>query len=1403
MELALGAGDDPPDKTAGPYRLIRKLGEGGMGIVWLARQEHPISRDVALKVVKPGADSGQVLSRFDTERQALAILNHPNIATVFDAGLTDDGRPYFAMEYVDGPPITTFADEHALSIDARLKLFLQVCEGVEHAHQKGVLHRDLKPANILVHARDGSPVVKIIDFGVAKALGPFLSAGTTATQIGSLVGTPEYMSPEQAGLADSGVDTRTDIYSLGLVLYELLVGALPFDASELRRKAILEMLRIIREDEPPRLASRLTSQTDAEIREIAKRRLTAPRLLVRQLRGDLEWITNRALEKEPARRYGSASELGADVRRHLSSEPVSAGPPNLRYRLGKLLRRHRAEAAAASIALAALVAGAVVSSVMWMRADRARVETRRQLAASMVAGGAARMDAWDWSGGLLWFAKALEIEPDREREREHRLRIAQLLQRMPRLVRLWSHGLRVTSLDISSDGVVASAGTDGTVRLWSLRTGQQIGAPLQHGDAVTRVTFSPDGALLASASEDGTARIWRASDGTPVAPPLRHEREVTDVAFSPDSRIIATAGADGWAMLRRIGGDTPFVQLNLGAPLLRIVFTRDGSRFAVAASPHDGQSFAVRLWSTQDGTPAGDWIRGDPMWFLSDMDLSADGVHVVTAHAQTCHCARLWNAVTGKQIGNAMMHRNGLATARFNRAGTLIVTGAYDRVVQVWKVPTTEAAAPPWTIASWPESVRFSADGQVVAATVNGTVEIVGPGSSAARENSRVYPTFPHGGPVSSAMLDSSGRFLVTGSADGAVRVWDLSPALVAEPPFAWYASQWATRVLFSGRGQYLAAAGRIFDTASGAPVAPPLRTERYDFHLALSADGRRVATSGPRIARVWDAATGEPLSPPLAHRGDLSAVQSLVFSPDGRRLLTLSNAAGTGEATVWDVEAGARVVTLKHDADVTAGAFNADGALVMTASAERDTNLRIWTMDQGTAVAEGHHPEGVKSAVFDSTNNRILTAGFDQRVLEWRLGASLNASAVVELHSEPFSLATSRDGTIVAGGRGGDLRVRTMRSGTASIASMQQPGAVLSTDVSPDGEWLAASGDDGRVNLWNLRRGERLSPSYRLGGPIESVRFSPDGTSFVMTASGVYLQRLHADERPVALLNDIAELVSTRRIVNASDVSLRLEDLLDRWTRVARAEPHDIERAPPSWYRREASVALFRGDPALALDHLASLRATERPSWTDRVLSLAALARAGRWVEAAGEVQRLGPIRDAAPELLFVEAIARRRAGERAASRAVCRELLARHAATRNPDRALWIIRVCLLDPDGSSEAGATARLVEHLVDLRGFGTRESLAGALAARAGRLAEAVDLLQRAVANGEATPHTTLFLAMAFARAHKTADARKWLFQSDKFAWPGMNLFSQRAFRDAWFEAEAAILRTEVQTLLQR
>jgi non-specific serine/threonine protein kinase/serine/threonine-protein kinase len=361
----------------GPYRLLRRLGEGGMGEVWLAEQTAPIRRNVALKLIKAGMDTRQVVARFDAERQALALMDHPTIARVFDAGETPRGLPYFAMEYVQGEPITAWCDRHRLPMLERLDLFIQVCEGVQHAHQKGVIHRDLKPSNVLIAEQDGRPVPKIIDFGVAKAIGRRLTERTMFTELGVLIGTPEYMSPEQAALMGADIDTRTDVYALGIILYELLVGVLPFDRADLREAGFDEILRRIREVDPPRPSTRIGAMGEGTT-ESARNRSTDPGRLMSLLKGDLDWITMRALEKDRARRYGSPSELASDVRRHLHHEPVAAGPPSAGYRAKKFVRRHRMGVSVALALALALVLGIAGTSAGMVRALRAERQAQRE-----------------------------------------------------------------------------------------------------------------------------------------------------------------------------------------------------------------------------------------------------------------------------------------------------------------------------------------------------------------------------------------------------------------------------------------------------------------------------------------------------------------------------------------------------------------------------------------------------------------------------------------------------------------------------------------------------------------------------------------------------------------------------------------------------------------------------------------------------------------------------------------------------------------------------------------------------------------------------------------------------------------------------------------------------------------
>jgi eukaryotic-like serine/threonine-protein kinase len=364
-----------PGEQMGPYRLLQRVGEGGMGEVWVAEQREPVHRTVAVKVIKVGMDTRQVVARFEAERQALALMDHPGIAKMLDAGTTAMGRAYFVMEYVQGEPLTTYCDRHRLSTADRLQLFIRVCEAVQHAHQKGVIHRDLKPSNVLVAIQGDQPVPKIIDFGIAKATARRLTDQTVFTELGVLIGTPEYMSPEQAEMTGLDIDTRSDVYSLGVMLYELLAGVLPFDARSLRQAGLDGVRRQIREVDPPRPSTRVSASGDAST-VAARNRRTEPTRLAGQLRGDLDWIAMKALDKDRTRRYAAVSELAADIGRHLSHQVVMAGPPSAVYRARKFVRRHRFGVAAASAAAVLIVAFAITASVQAQRIARERDNAR-------------------------------------------------------------------------------------------------------------------------------------------------------------------------------------------------------------------------------------------------------------------------------------------------------------------------------------------------------------------------------------------------------------------------------------------------------------------------------------------------------------------------------------------------------------------------------------------------------------------------------------------------------------------------------------------------------------------------------------------------------------------------------------------------------------------------------------------------------------------------------------------------------------------------------------------------------------------------------------------------------------------------------------------------------------------
>jgi serine/threonine protein kinase len=572
-ETVSAVGVEPGDRI-GRYKLLEKIGEGGCGIVYMAEQEEPVRRRVALKIIKPGMDSREVIARFEAERQALALMDHPHIAKVFDGGATDAGRPYFVMELVRGLRITDYCDEKNLSTRQRLDLFVEVCQAVQHAHQKGIIHRDLKPSNLLVTVNDGVPVPKVIDFGIAKATGQRLTDKTLFTKFQQLLGTPAYMSPEQAELTSVDIDTRSDIYSLGVLLYELLTGRTPFDTRELLRAGMGEMLRTIREQEPLRPSARLSTLAAVDQTTVAHQRQTDGPRLVNLIRGDLDWIVMKCLEKDRARRYETANGLAADVHCYLTHEPVLARPPGTLYRFQKTVRRHKLAFAAAGAVLVSLVLGLAAATVMFFKEQmalggekaaraqvvqqkseveikKAELERKNAEFRAMLA-EAARSDrlvaeeklrAGQEQAAFAHLARACEYDPSSTLAAEKAIAALGVWNhRLPDVILAGLEG-RMLSAEFSSEGSRIVTADEKTARVWDAATGKTL-ATLAHATNVHGAEFSPDGTRIVTASYYGkTAQVWDAA-GKTVVTLSGHEGIVYSAQFSPDGTRIVTASED-------------------------------------------------------------------------------------------------------------------------------------------------------------------------------------------------------------------------------------------------------------------------------------------------------------------------------------------------------------------------------------------------------------------------------------------------------------------------------------------------------------------------------------------------------------------------------------------------------------------------------------------------------------------------------------------------------------------------------------------------------------------------------------------------------------------------------------------------------------------------------------------
>jgi WD40 repeat protein/serine/threonine protein kinase len=1035
-----------PGTMIGPYKLLEQIGEGGFGVVFMAEQQQPLRRKVALKVVKPGMDSKQVIARFEAERQALALMNHPSIAKILDGGATDTGRPYFIMELVRGIPITEFCDANRLTPRERLELFLPVCQAVQHAHQKGIIHRDLKPNNVLVPLLDGTPTVKVIDFGIAKALGQErLTEKTLCTGFAQMIGTPLYMSPEQAQMSGQDTDTRTDIYALGVLLYELLTGTTPFDKERLKEASYEEIRRIIREEEPAKPSTRISTLGQAGT-TVSANRQSEPQRLSQLFRGELDWIAMKALEKDRNRRYDTASAFAADVQRYLHDEPVQACPPSTVYRFRKFARRNKealATAAAAIFTLILVVIGLATSTVLVMREKAQTDAAKRTLE-----------EALERERQNSYFQRIALA--DREWSANNLGRVEQLLDACPTELRAWEwhylkrlrlennfslrHHSAVLSAVFSPNGQWIVCGSqDGTVTVWDASTSQQLVQLPAHKRHAYRVAISPDGRFLATASWDQTVKVWSfhrppAASMLSLIHTLPHPNRVHSVAFSPDGQRLASAGDDknvfiwdvttGQEILPRLRGHASGVWHVAYSP---------GGQYLASASDDE----TVRIWDAMTGREKLP-LRGHRAPVLS-VSFSRDGRWLVSTGDMSGKDdgeIKIWDLQTGLEVRTLRGHTGMVYRALFSPDGQRLASASGDETVKIWDVQTGQEVLTFRDHRGHVLNVDFSPDGtRLISSSADGSVRIWD-ATPMGRETGRELLTLAgHQGPVFSVAFSPNGHSLASAGDDGTVQVWDFKLGLAGvQNPLVRTLDGSGGKVAFSPNGRFLATAGNF---RSGRPkawattiwkeiLALP-EEDRADLAVAFSPDGKYLATCNSDIdfiIDIRDAITGQKIR---ALRGHSWAIFDLAFDPKAD-VPRLASASADGTVRVWDVISGNEIMhSPPHANGVRCVAFSPDGTLL--ASGGFDRVIEIWDTHTWKMVREHSDPTGrVESVAFHPKDPRVLAwGGTDATVKVWNLATNA---------------------------------VQTLRGHTSWVHGVA---------FSANGKWIASASRDGTVKLWQM----------------------------------------------------------------------------------------------------------------------------------------------------------------------------------------------------------------------------------------------------------------------------------------------------------------------------------------------
>jgi serine/threonine protein kinase/WD40 repeat protein len=1017
-----------PGTVIGPYKLLQQIGEGGMGTVFMAEQTHPVHRKVALKLIKPGMDSRQVSARFEAEREALALMDHPNIAKVFDAGTTACGRPYFVMELVKGVAITHYCDQHHLTPKERMELFVPVCQAVQHAHHKGIIHRDMKPSNVMVCLYDGKPVPKVIDFGVAKAIGPKLTERTLYTEFGAIIGTFEYMSPEQAELDQLDIDTRSDIYSLGVLLYELLTGTTPLERKRIKEVAILELLRRIREEEAPRPSTRLSSTEG--LPSIAANRGTEPKKLSGLLRGELDWIVLKALDKDRNRRYETANAFTADVLHYLHDEPVQACPPSALYRFQKFARRNKARlliTACALVLLLVLAVGVPVQAVLRQERDTAvaaEEQTREVLRELQNAQQEikfqyhlSRARTYRHSGQVGQRFKSLEelalaarLHPTLELRNEA---IACLALPDSRLVKSAARFGPTMALDPT---FTCYAGSDskGNISVFRVADGQLIKVLRAPPGALAHaywLRFSSNGRFLATTHHRSyKSFVWHVDSGEIVWKTLTPTGgNVLD--FSPDSRQVAVtlpAGGIGLVDLQS-GKEEQRFATGESLGLHACAFDPQGQRLAVATAAKPN---VIRIYELPGGA-----VREIPMPLPAsrpDLAWGPDGTLLAAARDIGVVC--VVDPRDGTQ--QALLTHPGAMLERvaFDPTGELVVTTGWNEyALRVWHARTGKLLLSKFTNIIAPQ---FGRDGRMIACDHAGKLELWEVTTGQAASHSVGIPSSRGGsGTVS---FDPSGRFLAVGLGNG-VSLWDCR----THREIAFLEAKGTRWALFDPGDGSLLVSGlnglrrwpiRRTPVAGGAElvIGPPRHVvDPVDVHqVSVPAGSGLLAltdhTHGQAMVLSWPGAAREIAR--VKHRG----AAFCALSPSGK-WLAIGSWWGEGAGTkVYDARSGKLVWKVPHEGDEGVDArvaFSPDERWLITGDGP---GYRFWHVDSwapalvipahGRALA--FTPDGAIVAIIQKPNQvTLIDVATGRELASLALGGTMDG----------FQLSFSPDGTRLA----------------------------------------------------------------------------------------------------------------------------------------------------------------------------------------------------------------------------------------------------------------------------------------------------------------------------------------------------------------------------------------------------